>query len=589
MNRFFSTFGRLPSTWTVLLITILAGAAEGFGLTMFVPLLEILNDTGAEPSRFFTVLSKVLAVLGLTPDIMTVTALAVAFVVTSFSLSYLQRRLISDTRHRYARDLKGILFENLLYSSWKHFSGRSQGEIINELTIEISRAAAALQMQLIVIAAAVQGLLLVMLSALISWKISLIALALSTVIVAVTLPLIRKAKRFGEANTKANKEFGFVSADYLKAGRLVKISGAEPKITSRLAPFAERLYQSERNLDFNSALMSFVLQSAPVIMMATIIVIGHKLLEIDTALILVFLLVLARLAPRVAEIPLRYENYAGFYPALRTVDNAIEDAKNNLESTYHGKTVLTSFGAGIRLDNVSLTYSNSDEPAINNVSLSIPARGFTAIVGKSGAGKSSLTDLLIGLRRPTSGQVQIDNEYLENIDLTAWRKRVGYVTQDIIIFNDTLKNNLLITNPDATDKDIESVLDIAHLREIIASLPDGMDTQLGENGIRFSGGQKQRLALARALLGNPWVLVLDEATSALDNETETIIQHAVADLSQNISVVVIAHKLPFVQNAKMIYVLDNGRLVESGSYDTLTRQQGHFAELCAIQHENPAL
>ncbi len=177
----------------------------------------------------------------------------------------------------------------------------------------------------------------------------------------------------------------------------------------------------------------------------------------------------------------------------------------------------------------------------------------------------------------------VDGQNLADINLASWRKRVGYVTQDVTIFNDTLINNLITANPEATPEQVSRVIKTADLDDFVAGLPQGLETDLGESGVRLSGGQKQRLALARALLAEPSILLLDEATSALDSETENFIRGAVSRLSKTLSVVVIAHRLSTIQNADVVHVLDGGRLVESGTYKELIAQKGRLFSLHEAQ------
>ena len=214
--------------------------------------------------------------------------------------------------------------------------------------------------------------------------------------------------------------------------------------------------------------------------------------------------------------------------------------------------------------------------AVKDVSFEIMKGETFVVMGLSGSGKSTLVEILTGLRRANSGQVLIDGVDLWDFDLRSWRRRIGYVTQDIIIFNDTVRNNLKLAHPDATDDEIMAHLETAHFTEVLARLPEGLDTVLGEGGIRLSGGERQRLTLARALMGEPEVLILDEATSALDNESEYLIQEAIDAVAQELTIVVIAHRLSTVRRADRIYILENGRIDESGNFDELAAGNSTF-------------
>ena len=182
---------------------------------------------------------------------------------------------------------------------------------------------------------------------------------------------------------------------------------------------------------------------------------------------------------------------------------------------------------------------------------------------------------------PDDGTITIDNKPLGEYDLMSWRRRIGYVAQDVVVFNDTLASNVTFACPEATEEDIREALEIARLSELIEELPDGLQTMIGENGTRLSGGQRQRLALARAIIGKPELLLLDEATSALDNESERLVQQAIEAIATEFTLVVIAHRLTTVRHADVIHVMEEGRVVQSGKYDDLMAQDGSFRQLHA--------
>ena len=208
-----------------------------------------------------------------------------------------------------------------------------------------------------------------------------------------------------------------------------------------------------------------------------------------------------------------------------------------------------------------------------------------AIVGSSGAGKSTIVDILAGLRVPDSGTITIDGKSLREYALTSWRKRIGYVAQDVVVFNDTFANNVTFSCPEVTEDDIREALKIARLNELIEELPDGLQTMIGENGIRLSGGQRQRIAIARAVIGKPELLLLDEATSALDNESERLVQQALEAIAKEFTLVVIAHRLTTVRHADVIYVMEAGQVVQIGKYDELLAKEGCFQQLHAAGFE----
>jgi ATP-binding cassette subfamily B protein/subfamily B ATP-binding cassette protein MsbA len=234
---------------------------------------------------------------------------------------------------------------------------------------------------------------------------------------------------------------------------------------------------------------------------------------------------------------------------------------------------------GIALRNVSLQYAPELPPALSGINLELPRGTTVALVGSSGAGKSSIADLLTGLYQPSQGQILIDGNPLHNLDLISWQQRLGVVSQDTFLFNASLADNISYGTPNATKAQIIAAAEKAQAAGFIESLPDGYDTLIGERGYRLSGGQRQRLSLARAILRDPELLILDEATSALDTQSERLVQQAIDQFEQRHTVLVIAHRLSTIVKADLICVLDKGHIVERGNHEELLKKQGIYAGL----------
>ena len=251
-----------------------------------------------------------------------------------------------------------------------------------------------------------------------------------------------------------------------------------------------------------------------------------------------------------------------------------------------GAKEIESFSEEIRFDNVSFDYGEKSVPVLKNVSFSISKGSVVALVGSSGAGKSTIADLIPRFYDTTSGSLKIDGEDIREYKLSNLRKMMGIVSQEVILFNDTVKNNISYGQPETKETDIISAAKSANVMEFIDSLPEGLDTVIGERGIKLSGGQKQRLSIARAIIKNPSVLILDEATSSLDSESEKLVQQAIEQLMKDRTVLVIAHRLSTVKNADEIVVLEKGQVVEMGNHETLIKKGQTYHKLYTNQFEN---
>jgi ATP-binding cassette subfamily B protein/subfamily B ATP-binding cassette protein MsbA len=238
-----------------------------------------------------------------------------------------------------------------------------------------------------------------------------------------------------------------------------------------------------------------------------------------------------------------------------------------------------SLQQGITLRNLTLQYGPELQPALRNINLNIPSGSTVALVGSSGAGKSSLADLLVGLYEPTEGQMLVDGKPLNDFDLISWQQQLGVVSQDTFLFNATIAENISHGSPNATRAQIVEAAEKAQAAGFISDLPDGYDTLIGERGYLLSGGQRQRLSLARAILRDPELLILDEATSALDTQSERLVQQAIDQFERQHTVLVIAHRLSTIVKADLICVLEKGQIVEQGNHQELLEKHGIYAGL----------
>ena len=268
-----------------------------------------------------------------------------------------------------------------------------------------------------------------------------------------------------------------------------------------------------------------------------------------------------------------FQGAAAFKRVSKIIDKDINIRQNNSYPKLQLKNSDISF------NNVGFKYDTTNEKAVKNISLKIKGNTMAAFVGHSGAGKSTIINLLPRFYDPQEGSIQIDNQDIKKISLTSLRKNLSMVSQDVILFDDTIKNNISYAKESATQEEIEKACKFAAADDFIKKLPQGYDTLIGENGIRLSGGQKQRISIARAILKESPIILLDEATSSLDADSEEIVQNAILNLTKNKTTLVIAHRLSTIHNADIIFVLKNGQIQNSGDHNFLINNCNEYKSL----------
>jgi len=582
--RFLSTFGRLPGTWSNLLVMVLSGLAEGIGLSLFIPLLHLMNDKN--PADLPVPFSQAVAQFerfGISVTMTTLLTLIAGIVIVSLALAYQQKKMLARSSQAFTRNLRATLFNSVLRANWNRLSQLSHGKIVNQMTTECLRAGSALAAELMAAATIIQLSVYIVFSMIISWQLMLIAAGFGVFMLFTVRPFSRRAKDLGGQTNDANRELSSFTIELLRSIKLLKATANEGLAEESVAEKNETLFHLGYMAEMNKNKVNFLIQMMPVILLTGVIGFSHELMEVPSSLILVFLLFMARIAPRVAQLQQLLQVYYLRSPAIAVVDDLIQETLDATEEVNPAGTAFKHIEEAIVLDHVGYTYSDADEPAVNDVYITIPRNQMVALVGGSGAGKSTIMDILLGLRKPDFGKVTVDGVGLDELDIVSWRRRVGIVPQDSTVFNASLVDNLRFFSPNATDEAIANALRVSHLEDVVANFPDGLDTILGENGVRLSGGQKQRVALARALAGKPELLLLDEATSALDNESERYVQDALSTIAHTMTIVVIAHRLSTVRRADVIYVMEQGRVVETGTYDELLNAGGRFTKLKTME------
>ncbi|NRD88600.1 hypothetical protein C8024_02660 [Sphingopyxis sp. BSNA05] len=378
----------------------------------------------------------------------------------------------------------------------------------------------------------------------------------------------------GKLLSVANRRVQQTVEEGLSGIKLIKILRSESRQSQLMLEI--RTLLRKRSLQFThlNAAMTVIFQILVALAMVLLLYVGVTSFELSLPTLLILVLIFSRLSPQIREIQNQINNILHSDSVLSNYTNLMRDA-----GAAHEETLSENLGdkikftRSIKLSGVSFSYRTRGIPSLRDIDIEIPCRKTTAIMGTSGSGKSTLADLIMGLLTPDAGTIEIDGVLLDEENRLNWRKSIAYMPQDVFLFHDTIRNNLLWADENATDQELEMALKFASA-EFVFNLPDKLDTVVGDAGQRLSGGEKQRIALARAIIQKPELIILDEATSALDLENEARIRDTIDKLHDDITVIVIGHRLPTLENSDQLIVLEDGRVKESGKWSEIMDSSG---------------
>ncbi|MCK4528477.1 ABC transporter ATP-binding protein [candidate division WOR-3 bacterium] len=478
------------------------------------------------------------------------------------------------------------MFRNLTNLSYRFHSMMKSGELLSKITNDTEKVRFALRRGVIDLSRNLFLLMVYLCLALwASWRLFLISLILAPITLGIIHFIGKKVRgRF----TLLRKQRGFLNtlaSEMLQGIKVIKSFGMEEYELDKFKD-ANKLYR--KNYVKSYLLKGFLPASSEFlgsILAGAILVVGGILIYKGIITPDRFLVFLGSII--LAQQPTRQMNlaYGDLQHGLASMESVREIIEADDFVKDDGKVNLISFSDAIRFKNVYFYYDHS-KPILKNINLEIKRGETVALVGPSGAGKTTLVNLILRFADPTNGQIDIDGKDIREFSLKSLRSKIGIVTQDVILFNDSIRNNIQYGNPDAGEKALYESLKKSHLEDFVESLVEGLDTEIGERGERISGGEKQRIAIARAILKNPPILILDEATSSLDAEAERLVQDAMAELLKGRTAIVIAHRLSTVRNADRIIVIDKGEIVEEGSHKELFESGGLYARLYELQFKD---
>jgi ABC-type multidrug transport system fused ATPase/permease subunit len=578
---FIKDYGGLRVYIVIFGITILVALLEGINVSLLVPLVEMLESPDVEGTHWMTrTVASVFNRLGLPLTLGTILLAMGTFMMTMVGLKFMNKILVSKAQVNFGIWIKSTYMGNLLNADISDFHDEKIGALNATMTNQADRATSTV-MQVTDFLANLGVITVYLVAAfLVGPTLTAAALAMLILVTLFAQRYIRQARTIGQTVVDQYEEFQVATLESLNGIHLVKSFSLERPRWLEFVDRAEKFGQTTLNTARNQAKMIALHEVALFVIVFGIVFVGVSLLNLQLAVVATLLFVLYRMTPRFSSVNSQRQGLAVSMAALLHVKTAIDNSST--PNIVSGNKPFLGLKAGIELKDVSFSYNESAQ-VLQDTSFTIEKGKLTAVIGASGAGKTTLMDLVLRLYDPGEGSILVDGKDLRELELPSWRRSIGLVTQDIFLFHDTVANNISLGRPAATPEKVIDAAKRAFAHDFIQQLPQGYDTLVGDRGWNLSGGQRQRIALSRAILDEPEILILDEATSSLDSESEELIHQYMRQIRGACTMLVVAHRLSTIQGADKIVMLQDGKIVTQGDWGTLLENSEVFANYQRLQ------
>lgn len=576
--------------YLVFALTAAAAVTEGFGITLILPLIEAADagdgdiDSGSFAVRF---LYSILNYLGISTSIVGILVFIGIIFIGKGIIKFVEGGYSSYLRAQLMREIKSKMFNAYREMDYYYYAHNNTGHFINVINGQINNFLRTFDtftrfLKMIIISVSYLSI-----AFLIAWNFALMAIGIGIVLLFLFKALNKYVQELSRKTAHEESVLSTFLVQTIQSFKYLSSTNQMQHLKGGVMDSIKKLSHYMFRQGAASAFTEAIREPVSVIFLLFVIILQVMIFNSPIAPIFVALLLFHRGMQHMIGIQDDWQRTMEKIGSLEMVVDEFEKLDSNKEIS--GAVAAADLQKGLRLENVWFKYEDKQDHVLKDVSLEIPVNKMIAIVGESGAGKSTLIDLLTLLLRPVKGEVYIDDIHSSEIDVHTWRSQIGYVSQETVVFDDSIANNISLWKGDyksdsGVRERIHEAAKRAYADEFISQMSDGFETIVGDRGVRLSGGQRQRLFIARELYKNPNLLILDEATSSLDTDSELFIQKSIDSLKGAMTVVIIAHRLSTIKNSDLIYVIEKGKIIESGTYEDLTyNTNSRFSKMVQIQ------
>jgi ATP-binding cassette subfamily C protein len=566
-------------------VIILTSMTEGIGVMLLLPTLELagldLKGQGAA-GRYARLVQDLFERCGIHPTLLMLLGIFVLLVSGRAFLTQLQGFAATIVQQRLEDRLRRRLYRAIIDANWLFVCRSRSSDLTHALTAEIQRVGF-LTFNLVFFGAdLILGMVYLVIAFALSAAMTSVVIASGAILALLIRGRTRALHESGAEVSRSVRELFAATVEHVQNLKTVKTYGAQERSIERFGTLSRDAAAAGIDAARLQSLAGAWFELGSTIVIGAVVYVSVKIIAVPPAELLILLLLFVRVMPRFQSCYGELRLLVSLLPAFGNVMAMEARCAAAAEPPAAGGARIALTRA-IELKSVAFSYGPRSAPALSRIDLIVPAGTVTALVGPSGAGKSTIADLVMGLLMPDAGSITVDGETLGPERLRGWRDEIGYVGPDSFLFHDTVRNNLLWARPDASEAEMAEALRLA-AGDFVARLDAGLDTVIGDRGAKLSQGERQRIALARALLRKPALLILDEATNSLDSENEERVLSAIDRLRGGLTILLIAHQLSTIRRADLIYVIESGEVVESGALETLSsRRDSRLRALCEAQ------